>query len=62
MNREGTIVDRAPSHRPAVLINSIDTGQELYDASRAWRDRCMRGIYHSGALVRDPRSRDRTFL
>ena len=60
VNAEGKIVDRARPHRAAVLVNTIDTQEKLYDASVAWRDRCMRGVYHSGTLVRDRRSRDRT--
>ncbi len=59
---EGVIISRAIPHRPAVLINTIDTKEKLFDASVAWRDRCMRGIYHSGTLVRDKRSRDRKSL
>jgi len=62
VNAEGVIISRAIPHRPAVLINTIDTKEKLYDASVAWRDRCMRRIYHSGTLVRDKRSRDRKSL
>ena len=62
VNHEGIITSRAQPHRPAVLINTIDTNQKGYDASRAWRDRCMKGVYHSGTLIRDKRSRERTVL
>ncbi len=62
LNPEGVIVSRARPHRPAVLINTIDTNEKLYDASADWRNRCMRGFYHSGTPVRDKRSRDRTRL
>ena len=62
VNAEGLIIDRARSHQPAVLINRIDTNKKLYDASSAWRDRAMKGILHSGALVSDPRSRNRRSL
>ena len=62
VNAEGVVVNRARAHRPAVLINTIDTKAKLYDASAAWRDRCMRGVLHSGTLVRDPRSRNRKVL
>jgi hypothetical protein len=44
------------------LINVINTNDKLFDASSAWRDRCMKGIHHSGTLVRDKRSRDRKTL
>ena len=62
VNAEGVIVSKAPVHRAAVLINTIDTKRKLYDASAAWRDRCMRGVLHSGALVKDRRSRNRRTL
>jgi predicted amidohydrolase len=62
VNAEGVVISNARPHRPAVLINKIDTKAKLYDASRAWRARCMRGILHSGTLVRDPRSRNRRTL
>lgn len=62
VNAEGVVIDRARAHRPQVLVNTIDTNQKLYDASAAWRDRCMKGIFHSGTLIRDPRSRNRKTL
>ncbi len=62
VNAEGVIVNKAPQHRPTVLITEIDTAEKLYDASADWRDRCMRGVLHSGRLVRDARSRERTAL
>ena len=62
VNAEGMVISKARAHRPAVLLNTIDTKQKLYDASAAWRDRCMRGVLHSGALVQDPRSRNRQAL
>ena len=62
VNAEGMIVSKARAHRPAVLVNTIDTKQKLTDSSAAWRDRCMRGILHSGALVKDRRSRNRKTL
>jgi predicted amidohydrolase len=62
-NAEGLIVDKAPAHRPAVLLNTIDTTEKLYDASVAWRGRCMRGLFNSGTVVKkDPRSSRRTSL
>ena len=62
VNAEGVVVSKARPHRKTVLINTIDTKERLFDASVAWRDRCMRGVYHSGTLVRDKRSRDRKTL
>lgn len=62
VNQEGWVVDRAPRHRAAALINTIDTEPDLYDASAHWRDRCLTGTYHSGTVVQDPRSDVRTDL
>ena len=62
VNAEGRIIDKAPVHRPKVLLNTIDTRERLYDASAAWRGRCMRGVFNSGTRVKDPRSKDRKSL
>ena len=62
VNAEGLIISRARSHRPEVMINMIDTKEKLYDASSGWRNRCMKGVFHSGTLVRDPRSQNRETL
>ncbi len=62
VNQEGWVIDRAPRHRAAVLVNTIDTEANLYDASTSWRDRCLAGTYHSGDVVTDPRSVVRTEL
>jgi len=51
------VIDKAPRHRAAILINEVDTSKKHRDPSMNWRDRAMRGIYHSGRLVSDPRSR-----
>jgi deaminated glutathione amidase len=34
--------------------------EELYDSTGAWRPRAIAGTLHSGELVSDPRSDDRT--
>jgi hypothetical protein len=45
-----------------LLPEGVDTKAKFYDASAAWRERAMRGVYHSGTLVRDPRSKRRSVL
>jgi hypothetical protein len=45
-----------------VLLTLVDTSLELYDSTAAWRDRAMAGVLHSGTLVTDPRSADRTAI
>lgn len=62
LDQEGEIINKAVTHRDSVLITTIDTNRKLYDASLSWRDRCIRGIYNSGKLVADPRSKNRKCL
>ena len=57
---DGLIDGRLPLHKTGVLISTIDPRKKFYDASEAWRGRAMKGVYHSGTLVRDKRSADRT--
>ena len=59
---DGIITGKLPRNRAGLLMTAIDTRTEYYDASEAWRDRAMNGIYHSGRLVRDRRSRNRRSL
>jgi predicted amidohydrolase len=57
---DGVITGRLARNRAGILMSEVDTKRAFYDASAYWRDRAMRGVYHSGRQVRDPRSRDRT--
>lgn len=59
---DGITVGRLRRNTAGVLISRVDTSEELYDSTSAWRDRAMDGVLHSGALVSDPRSADRTAL
>jgi hypothetical protein len=45
-----------------VFIAEVDTDADLYDSSLVWRDRALEGTLHSGTVVDDPRSADRTHL
>jgi predicted amidohydrolase len=45
-----------------VLISTVDTEEDLYDSTKAWRTRSMSGIYHSGTLVRNTKSLNRKEL
>jgi predicted amidohydrolase len=56
---DGVITGRLVNNRAGMLLSKIETGRKFYDPSAPWRDRAMRGIYHSGTLVRDRRSSDR---
>lgn len=59
---DGVVTGRLRRHRAGVLISEVDTDADLYDSTVSWRGRAMRGIYHSGKLVDDPRSRNRSEL
>ncbi|MER7014392.1 carbon-nitrogen hydrolase family protein [Saccharopolyspora sp. NPDC000359] len=59
---DGITTGRLRRNHPGVLITEVDTGADLYDSTAAWRDRAMAGVLHSGDLVDDARSRDRTSL
>jgi predicted amidohydrolase len=59
---DGVITGRLRRNRAGVLLSTVDTGQKIYDSTVAWRDRAMRGVLHSGRLVRDPRSENRSEL
>jgi len=59
---DGVITGRLKRNKESILITAVDTKYSFYDASKAWRDRAIDGIYHSGTLVSDKRSDDRTSL
>jgi predicted amidohydrolase len=59
---DGVTAGRLRRNRPGVLLTTVDTSQDLYDSTAAWRYRAMAGVFHSGTLVTDPRSEDRTAL
>jgi len=55
---DGVVTGRLRRNRAGVLLSTLDPRQPLYVSTRAWRDRAMRGVHHSGRPVRDSRSRD----
>jgi predicted amidohydrolase len=59
---DGLLTGQLPEHEPGVLISQIDPNQQFWDAAGPWRDRAIAGQLHSGHLVNDPRSQDRTIL
>jgi len=59
---DGIIVNRLANNRAGTLVNAVDTNTKIYDASKHWRDRAIKGVFHSGRLVRDPRSQRRTTI
>jgi hypothetical protein len=49
-------------HPPGGLITDMVQDPELFDAPGLWRASAMEGQLHSGDLVEDTRSADRTCL
>jgi len=59
---DGVITGQLKRNTAGILVSEVDTQQKLYDSTAAWRNRAMRGIYHSGRLVHDRRSIERKQL
>jgi predicted amidohydrolase len=57
---DGATTGRLRRNVAGVLVSTVDTDQALYDSTTDWRARSLAGTYHSGRLVRDARSTDRT--
>ena len=57
---DGVITGRLELHESGILISIVDTSARFYDSTAAWRERAMTGVLHSGELVNDPRSSNRT--
>jgi len=56
---DGVVTGRLRRNVAGVLMSTVDPDRPLYDSTRAWRDRAMRGVLHSGRTVRDARSMNR---
>jgi deaminated glutathione amidase len=59
---DGITTGRLRRNVAGVLVSTVDTDEDLYDSTAAWRDRAMSGTLHSGMTVNDPRSDDRTTI
>jgi predicted amidohydrolase len=57
---DGITTGRLRRNRAGVLLSTVDTTEDLYDSTGPWRQGAITGTLHSGALVSDPRSDDRT--
>ena len=57
---DGVVTGRLRRNVTGLLISSVDPRAHLYDSTRRWRDRAMRGVLHSGRIPRDSRSANRT--
>ena len=59
---DDVVTGRLRLNTAGVLVSEVNTDEQLYDSTVDWRDRAMDGTFHSGTLVRDRRSDDRTRL
>ena len=59
---DGVVTGRLRRNTAGVLVSEVDTDEPVYDSTVAWRDRAMDGVLHSGTLVRDTRTDERTQL
>lgn len=59
---DGVVTGRFAPAEAGLLLSVVDTEECFYDPTVAWRDRAMAGILHSGTLVDDPRSENRTAI
>jgi deaminated glutathione amidase len=59
---DGVVTGKLRRNVPGVLISDVDPRKKYYDSTLLWRERAMRGVFHSGKLLRDPRSAARTRL
>jgi len=59
---DGMVAGRLTRHRAGVMVQEVHIDRSFYDAAGPFRTRAMRGMLHSGEIVHDPRSRNRTCL
>ena len=57
---DGLVASQLQHDKSGMMINTVDSSIDYYDASGEFRDRALDGVLHSGDLVDDPRSRNRT--
>jgi predicted amidohydrolase len=57
---DGVTTGRLRRNVAGVLLSTVDTSEKIYDSTVAWRQRAIAGTLHSGTLVSDSRSADRT--
>ncbi|MFC1743520.1 carbon-nitrogen hydrolase family protein [Candidatus Riflebacteria bacterium] len=59
---DGVMTGRSKLNTAGVLISEVDTKKKYYDSTVIWRKNAMNGIYHSGKIVKDKRSDERSTL
>ncbi len=60
---DGEIINELKTHKPGIMVNTVDTSGAFYDPSAKFRGLAMKGILTNGlAQLDDPRSKDTTSL
>ena len=59
---DGRIEKKLKTDQPGVLISTVDLEKNYYDPSAAFRMDAINGKWHSGTIVEDERSKNRTEL
>jgi predicted amidohydrolase len=59
---DGAITRSLRRNVAGLMVNTVNTNRDYYDASREFRALAMRGATHNGRCVKDPRSSDRGCL
>ena len=59
---DGVVSGKLRRNVAGVLVTEIGANDRYYDSTAAWRGRAARGVFHSGRLVKDPRSSARRSL
>ena len=62
VRHDGVITGKLKRNVAGVLLSTIDTNKKWYDSTVAWRENAIKGVYHSGTLVKDKRSTNRKSL
>ncbi|NRA39908.1 MAG: hypothetical protein HRU15_17330 [Planctomycetes bacterium] len=55
---DGVIKKSLKQNANAIMVNTVDTSLDLYDASGPYRQDCINGKLYSGKQVTDKRSTD----
>jgi len=57
---DGLVADKLETHKPGIMINTVDLSRRYRDGSKQFRRQAILGKLNSGTVVKGPRSEDRT--
>jgi deaminated glutathione amidase len=59
----GKIANQLKQNRPGLMVNTVNSEEEFYDPSKAFRPLAMKGVLSNGCTeIKDPRSENTTVL